>query len=145
MDKITHSSKNITPFGGLNFIYQAMNRMGLDKFINEQLGFRSVLAQYSYSDIVYSLFGNALTQGSFVADLEVLKEKYSKQVFNKIPSPDTVEYVCQELKTSNIIKYNAFVCVCGFNLSLNAFFFFFFFYIQIKMEVLFRATYIYLC
>jgi hypothetical protein len=104
MDKITHSFKNITPYGGLNFIYQAMNLMGLDKFINEQFGFRSVLAQYSYSDVVYSLLGNTLTQGSFVADLAVLKEKFSKQVFNKIPSPDTVEYVCQELKTSNIIK-----------------------------------------
>jgi DNA-binding protein HU-beta len=104
MDKVTHSVKNITPYGGLNFIYQAMNRMGHDKFIDEQMGLRSKLAQYSYSDIVYSLFGNTLTQGSFVGDLEVLKEKYSKQVFNKIPSPDTVEYVCQELKTSNIIK-----------------------------------------
>ena len=104
MDKITHSSKNITPFGGLNFIYQAMNRMGLDKLIDNQIGFRSVVAQYSYSNIVYSLFGNTLTQGSFIADLEVLKEKYSKQVFKKIPSPDTVEYVCQELKRPNIVK-----------------------------------------
>jgi len=104
MDKITHSLRNITPFGGLNFIYQAMNRMELDKFIDGQIGLRSVLAQYSYSDIVFSLLGNTLTQGSFIADLEVLKEKYSKQVFNKIPSPDTVEYVCQELKTSNILK-----------------------------------------
>ena len=104
MDKITHSLRNVTPFGGLNFIYQAMNRMEFDKFFDRQIGLRSVLAQYSYSDIVYSLFGNTLTQGSFIADLEVLKEKYSKQVFNKIPSPDTVEYVCQELKTSNILK-----------------------------------------
>ena len=103
MDKITQSQKNITPFGGLNFIYQAMNRMGLDKFLDNQIGIRSIFAKYSYSDIVYSLFGNALTQGSFVADLEVLKEKYSKQVFNKIPSPDTVEYACQELKTANIL------------------------------------------
>ncbi|MFA4851652.1 MAG: hypothetical protein WC868_02340 [Bacteroidales bacterium] len=37
MDKITHSYKNITPYGGLNFIYQAMNRMGLDKFIPARL------------------------------------------------------------------------------------------------------------
>lgn len=104
MDKVTHSLQNITPYGGLNFIYQAMNCMGLDKFIDNHLGFRSVVAQYSYSDIVYSLFGNVLTQGSFITDLEVLKGKYSKQVFNKIPSPDTVEYVCQELKRSNIVK-----------------------------------------
>ncbi|MEK7379323.1 MAG: transposase, partial [Candidatus Binatota bacterium] len=103
MDKITQSRKNITPYGGLNFIYQAMNRMGLDKFLDAQIGSRSVFAKYSYSNVVYSLFGNSLTQGSFVADLETLKEKYSKQVFNKIPSPDTVEYVCQELKTDTIL------------------------------------------
>jgi len=102
MDKIKQSTKNITPYGGLNFIYQAMNHMGLDKFLDAQIGSRSVFAKYSYSDVVYSLFGNALTQGSFVADLETLKEKYSKQVFNKIPSPDTVEYVCQELSTPAI-------------------------------------------
>lgn len=104
MDKITHSSKNITPYGGLNFIYQAMNRKGLDKFLNDKIGYRSILAHYCYSDVIYSLFGNALTQGSFIADLQVLKEKYSRQVFNKIPSPDTVEYVCQELKTPDIFK-----------------------------------------
>jgi hypothetical protein len=102
MDKITQSRKNITPYGGLNFIYQAMNVMGLDKFLDARIGSRSVFAQYTYSNVVYSLFGNALTQGSFVADLAMLKEKYSKQVFGKIPSPDTVEYVCQELKTSTI-------------------------------------------
>lgn len=103
MDKITHSSKNITPFGGLNFIYQAMKRMGLDKFLDKQIGFRSIYATYSYSNVVYSLFGNVLCQGSHIADLEQLKGNYSKQVFNKIPSPDTVEYVCQELKTPTII------------------------------------------
>ena len=104
MDKITHSVKNITPFGGLNFIYQAIKRKGLDKFLDEQIGFRSILSHYSYSDIVCSLFGNMLIQGDFIADLKVLKEKYSNQFFNKIPSPDTVEYVCQELKTPNILK-----------------------------------------
>lgn len=103
MNKVIHSQKNITPYGGLNFIYQAMNRIGLDKFLDAQIGFRSVFAKYSYSDVVYSLFGNLLCQGSYVADLERLKEKYSKQVFRKIPSPDTVEYVCQELKTATIL------------------------------------------
>ena len=60
MDKVKQSTKNITPFGGLNFIYHAMNRMGLNKFLNEQIGFRSLWAKYSYSDVVYSLFGNTL-------------------------------------------------------------------------------------
>lgn len=104
MDKINNSSKNVTPYGGLNFIFQGMNCAGLDKFLDEQIGCRSIFAKYSYSDVVYSLFGNALTQGSFVSDLEVLKAKFSEQVFDKIPSPDTIEYVCQELKTPSIIK-----------------------------------------
>ena len=30
MDKVSKSSKNITPFGGLNFIYNAINRSKID-------------------------------------------------------------------------------------------------------------------
>ena len=104
MDKVINSDKNVTPYGGLNFIYQAMRRAGIEEYLNKEMGARSMLAIYSYADVVYSLLGNALTQGSFLADLEVLKEKYSEQFFNRIPSPDTVEYVCQELKTATIIK-----------------------------------------
>jgi len=100
MDKIKHSSKNITPFGGLNFIYNAIDRAGIDKFLDKQIGSRSVLARYSYSDVVLSLLGNSLCQGDYISDLEHLKKKFHNQFFNKIPSPDTVEYVCQELKTA---------------------------------------------
>lgn len=104
MDKVTHSSKNITPFGGLNFIYNALGLAGIDKFIDKKIGFRNASAKYSHSDVVLSLFGNTLVQGSYISDLELLKEKFSDQVFHKIPSPDTVEYVCQELKQPNLIK-----------------------------------------
>ena len=104
MDKVKQSQKNITPFGGLNFIYNAVSAAGIDKYIDEQMGQRSIYAKYSYADVALSLFGNALTLGSFVADLGDLKSKFSEQVFNKIPSPDTVEYVCQELKQATIIK-----------------------------------------
>ena len=104
MDKVTLSSKNITPFGGLNFILEAINKANLPQFIDSKLGYRSPNAVYSYSDITLSLLSNSLTQGSFVADLEHLKLKFSEQIFNKIPSPDTVEYACQELKTDTIIE-----------------------------------------
>jgi len=100
MDKISHSTKNITPYGGLNFIYNAIKRANIDKFLDKQIGNRSVLARYSYSDVVLSLLGNSLCQGDYVSDLEHLKKIFSKQVFSNIPSPDTVEYVCQELKTA---------------------------------------------
>lgn len=104
MDKIIHSRKNITVFGGLNFIYRAITDRKIDKYINSQLGHRGPLAVYQHSDIVLSLFGNCLVQGSYLSDLELFKEKYSQQRFRKIPSADTVEYVCQQLKTPTIIK-----------------------------------------
>ena len=100
MDKVSKSSKNITPFGGLNFIYNAINRSKIDTFIDEKLGYRNFRANYSYSDIVLSLLGNSLCNGEYISDLEYFKNKFSYQFFTKIPSPDTVEYACQELKTN---------------------------------------------
>lgn len=107
MDKVKKSSKNITPFGGLNFIFKAIESKGLDRTIDELLGKRNFLAHYSYSDVVLSLFANALCQGDYLSDLEILKTKFSNQFFSKIPSPDTVEYVCQELKTPTTIHTTA--------------------------------------
>ena len=46
MDKVTHSTKNITPFGGLNFIYDAIKRVGLHLFLDKELGSLSVGDKY---------------------------------------------------------------------------------------------------
>jgi hypothetical protein len=102
MNKVIHSNKNFTPYGGLNLIFKAIKDKGLDTYIDLRLGFRGAGAKYSYSDVVLSLFGSALAQGSFVSDVEVFKAKYQDQFFHKIPSADTVEYVCQGLKKPTI-------------------------------------------
>ena len=73
MLRIKQSSKSITPFGGLNFIYKAIKQSKIDFFIDENLGFRNFRAQYSYSDITLSLLGNSLCNGDYVSDLEHLK------------------------------------------------------------------------
>jgi Transposase DDE domain group 1 len=115
MNKVKQSSKNITPFGGLNFIFNAMKRSKIDEFLNEKLGFRNYRSEYSYSDIALSLFGNALCNGEYISDLEYLKQNFSKQFFTKIPSPDTVEYACQELKTKTIVEKTVDGIVHEFN------------------------------
>jgi len=115
MHKITQSSRNITPFGGLNFIYNAIKRSKIDVFIDQKLGFRNFRAHYSYSDIVLSLFGNSLCNGEYLSDLEHLKTKFSHQFFTQIPSPDTVEYACQELKTDTEIETTSKGIVHQFN------------------------------
>lgn len=106
MYKIKQSSRNITPYGGLNFIYSLLSEKGVGQYIDSQLGTRSYQAKYSYGDVLLSLFGNSMSNGEYVADLEHFKEQYSEQVFNNIPSPDTVEYVCQELKIGNKTELN---------------------------------------
>jgi len=100
MDKVIHSDKNITSFGGLNFIFRAIKDKGLDTYLDYCLGHRNSCARYSHSDIILSLLGNCLVQGSFISDLEILKAKYKGHFFDKIPSADTVEYVCKGLKTT---------------------------------------------
>lgn len=104
MDKVTTSSKNITPFGGLNLIYNTIIKAGIPDFLNNKIGSRSDTAEYSYSDIVLSLFGNALCNGSYLSDLKQFKAKFSNQYFKDIPSHDTVGYACEELKLPNAIE-----------------------------------------
>ncbi|PJJ09102.1 hypothetical protein CLU83_2426 [Flavobacterium sp. 1] len=70
IDKVTTSSKNLIPFGRLKLIYKALFKKELPKFIDQQLGCRNIRAENSYSDIVLSLLGNALYQGSYIADLK---------------------------------------------------------------------------
>jgi len=123
MDKVKHSTKNITPFGGLNFIYDAIARFGIGAFLDKELGCRSIYAQYSRSDVVLSLLGNCLCQGEYISDLKSFKNKFSEQSFTKIPSADTVEYVCDELKTVTISEQSEqdekIIHQINYNNSLN--------------------------
>ena len=50
--KITTSSENIQAFGGLNFISNEFNSLGLSQLIDNPLGGRGTFAQFSYSDII---------------------------------------------------------------------------------------------
>jgi hypothetical protein len=104
MLQVTNSTKEVTPFGGINFVYHAIEKFGLPDFLDKELGYRSVFAKYTHSDVVLSLFAGSLIQGSCLSDLEIVKEKLAGQQFSPIPSPDTVEYVCQKLKKKNVVK-----------------------------------------
>lgn len=99
--QVTNKTKEITPFGGINFIYHAITQSGLPDFIDTELGRRSLLAKYSHADIVLALFAKSLVQGTCLSDLETVKAKLAGQHYSPIPSPDTVEYVCQQLKQPN--------------------------------------------
>lgn len=101
MLQVTNSPQEITPFGGINFIYDAIKQSGLPDFLDKELGYRSVFAKYTHADIVLALFAKSLAQGTCLADLEIVKAELAGQHYSPIPSPDTVEYVCQGLKQPN--------------------------------------------
>jgi len=93
MYKVKQSSKNITPFGGLNFIYSAISKKGIDTFLDKKMGVGYASAQCCYSDVILSLFGNSLNQDEYLSYLAQFKNKFCNQIFNEIPSLATVEYV----------------------------------------------------
>ena len=121
MDKIRHSSQNITPFGGLNFIHALLKQKNVHGFIDRTLGFRNYRAKYFYSDIVLSLLKNSLCNGEFVSDLKHLKEQITENMKDSIPSHDTVEYAFQELKIPNkiVVTENNITHQINYNKNIN--------------------------
>jgi hypothetical protein len=95
---IEHSSRNISPYGGFYFIAKALKDLNVSGFINSRLPSRSINAKYKYSDIALSLFVNCMVQGERLSDLTIVKGKFSARHGFQIPSADTIEYACQELK-----------------------------------------------
>ena len=100
---IEQSFRKVSPFAGLYFIADAIKSLNVSKLINNSLPARSTNAVYKYSDVALSLFSNSLLQGQRLSDLSVVKQKVFSGLGFKIPSPDTVEYCCKEIKP--------FVCV----------------------------------
>lgn len=84
-------------FGGINFIEEDIKKINFDPLITESLGSRSILAQYSYGDLLKSIFYSKLIGGDTLDDLNVLKEQLQDHPWLTIPSPDTLEYAFQEL------------------------------------------------
>jgi hypothetical protein len=103
MLKVKNSNQKITPFGGLTFIDDAIKQKDINQIIDNQLGSRDYRAKFSYSDIVISLLYNSLCNGEFVSDVEYLKENLLDNLKSSVPSPDTIEYVSQELKVKSDI------------------------------------------
>lgn len=95
---IEQSFRKVSPFAGLYLIAGAIKSLNVSKLIDNSLPSRSANAVYKYSDVALSLFSNSLLQGQRLSDLSVVKHKVFSGLGFKIPSPDTVEYCCQEIK-----------------------------------------------
>lgn len=91
-------------FGGINFIEADFNALNFKTLITQHLGSRSHQAFYSYSDVIKHLLLMFTIGGDVLDDLHTLKAQLEDHPHLSICSPDTVEYVCNQLKTTTICQ-----------------------------------------
>lgn len=98
-------SPQINPFGGINFVFEAFENLGLDQILSDHLPSLSAQCKYDWKDLIYSLFSIYFCGGDSIEDIGAhLKNKIGDNPFCKIPSPDRILDRLKEL-TEEPISY----------------------------------------
>lgn len=88
--KILNSSK-INPFGGLNFVIEEFEKLGLSSILNQYLPHLPAQCKYNWKDIVYSFWSIYFCGGDSIEDISNnLKNKLDDNPVFNIPSPDRI-------------------------------------------------------
>lgn len=97
--KIIQNS-NISPFGGLNFVLEELDRLNIKELLNNNLPKLSSNSKYQWKDILYSFWSIYFCGGNCIEDLGAnFKTFLNKNPFIKVPSPDRVLSRFKELAT----------------------------------------------
>lgn len=89
--KIVKSKQNINPFGGINFVFETLDELGIDKILEADLPELSPQCKYKWKDLLYSFWSIYLCGGSHIEDISGnLKHHLENNPFVKIPSPDRI-------------------------------------------------------
>lgn len=91
-------SKNISAFGGINFVIEEFDKQGLGKLLKERLPVLGSQSLYDWRDILYSYWSVFFCGGNCAEDLSGnFKPSLSQTPFLKVPSPDRVLNRLKEL------------------------------------------------
>jgi len=97
--KVERSDQAINPFGGINFVIQAIRDSGIPGIIDSKLGSRAPQAVYSHSDVMLNLWSVFFCGGDCAEDLnEHLKDFLKGTPGLAVASSDTVLGVLKSLK-----------------------------------------------
>ena len=101
--KVQKLKGNVSPFAGVSFVNELFKGCGLDNLIDKELGLRSRLIGYQYSEIIRNLSNTFLAGGDHIEDIndEHLKKHLKIIPDNNVPSPDTVLRGLTELSVNN--------------------------------------------
>ena len=98
--KITYSKENINSFGGINFADKIIENTSAYKIIDQSLGNRGLMADYSYSDLIRSYFLMVLCGGECAEDItEHLRDELDHIRDFNVCSADTLLRMQKELST----------------------------------------------
>lgn len=98
--KIIQSADKINPFGGINFVIDQLNKVGVGSLIDSELGRRVKLIGFQYSEIFYNHMSLFLTGGQCAEDInEHLREHLQQVPGLHVCSADTILRGARELST----------------------------------------------
>lgn len=98
--QVQQKATHIQSFGGINFINDYLRRNNFAGAVTAHLGLRSILAEYSYADLLGQLFFVSAMNGNTLDESNILREQLKDHPALSIASPDTIEYAFQELRRS---------------------------------------------
>lgn len=105
--KITKTSENIHSLGGLNFISNHFDKLGLRQIIDQKLGSRGEMATFSYSDCVKNYLMLFMAGGDCAEDIQVhLKDEFDHVKGVKNCSADSLLRMQKELTTKKEIRFS---------------------------------------
>jgi len=98
-------SPYINPFGGINFVFEYLDKLGLEEILDQQLDPLSPRCTYYWKDLFYSLFAIPLCGGSSIEDIGGnLKKMLSDIPYFNVPSPDRLLDRMQQLATVSLVE-----------------------------------------
>jgi Transposase DDE domain. len=96
-------SEKLNAFGGLNFVHDQLQEIGIDIILEDHLPVLAPQSQYCWNDIFSSLLSIYYCGGNRIEDAKlILKNHFSSNPFFKLCSPDTILKRLKSLQVSNI-------------------------------------------
>jgi len=84
-------SSHISPFGGLNFVLEEFDKIGINSLISKELPVLVNQCSYDWRDLLYSFWSVIFCGGDCVEDMGGnFKRSIANHPFLKVPSPDRV-------------------------------------------------------
>ncbi len=121
--KIIKSQQQITPFGGLTFVYQFLEHKQIGQLINTYLYDLPNQSRYTWKDIIYSLWAIPFCGGDCIEDLSINLKNYIQAIpYFNVPSSDSVLKRLKELakpQQTIISKYYGKSHNFSINMALN--------------------------